>query len=376
MPRRYDALIIAAAPPGWPLPPSLRRPGAGCCCSRRVTASAGAAWSLDVPGLAVPVELGARVHPRPPRRELSPFLRKGRHGRRGSQRRRLYTERGKLEPTGEIFAEIRKAIKQAGVPRKDVSFLTYLQRDLRQLSVRARAFARRRVEGYDAGRPGARQRTRDRGGMGPAKTTRPLRRITGHSAVMARCWRGSRTGSIQQRLMLRLETIVRAVRWKPGAVEVEGTSAGRPFSAAAARAIITLPLGILQQSPECTGRGAVRSACSFNEAGRAARPGAKPGPEGVAAVRTAFWMRSTGGVMPTPRFFARCRRLFPRSGPRCPCARHCSPRGRADREPSDFPAGRRRQLSGRRWQSLGPSSASARASRSRLVTAWLARLAE
>jgi len=58
-----------------------------------------------------------------------------------------YTERGKLEPTGEIFAEIARH-QQAACPQ-DVSFLTYLQRDLRQLSVRARAFARRRVEGYD-----------------------------------------------------------------------------------------------------------------------------------------------------------------------------------------------------------------------------------
>jgi len=86
------------------------------------------------------------------------------------------------------------------VPRKDVSFLTYLQRDLRQLSVRARAFARRRVEGYDAADPArasARAIVEEWSGEDDATAASHYR----HSAVMARCWRGSRTGSIQQRLM-------------------------------------------------------------------------------------------------------------------------------------------------------------------------------
>jgi len=74
---------------------------------------------------------------------------------------------------------------------------------------------------------------------------------------------------------VRLETIVRAVRWKPGAVEVEGPPRAGHFSAAAARAIITLPLGILQQSPNAP--GAVRFAPALSMK-RAALRGLVPSP--------------------------------------------------------------------------------------------------
>jgi monoamine oxidase len=40
--------------------------------------------------------------------------------------------------------------------------------------------------------------------------------------------------------------VVREIRWKRGAVTLEGTRRGRPFRAQAPRAIITLPLGVLQ----------------------------------------------------------------------------------------------------------------------------------
>jgi monoamine oxidase len=43
------------------------------------------------------------------------------------------------------------------------------------------------------------------------------------------------------------------VRWAKGAVEVAGTFIGKPFRASAARAIITLPLGVLQLPPNAPG---------------------------------------------------------------------------------------------------------------------------
>src|SRR5262249_50047266 len=55
---------------------------------------------------------------------------------------------------------------------------------------------------------------------------------------------------------LRLQTTVREVRWAAGAVEGTGGSAGQSFEVHARRALITLPLGVLQA--EDGAPGAVR----------------------------------------------------------------------------------------------------------------------
>ena len=45
---------------------------------------------------------------------------------------------------------------------------------------------------------------------------------------------------------LQLQTVVRTVRWSRSSVEVQGTFRGEPWRAWAPRAIVTLPLGVLQ----------------------------------------------------------------------------------------------------------------------------------
>jgi len=45
---------------------------------------------------------------------------------------------------------------------------------------------------------------------------------------------------------VQLDTVVRAIRWKRGRVEVSGNWRGRPFTITGSRAIVTLPLGVLQ----------------------------------------------------------------------------------------------------------------------------------
>jgi monoamine oxidase len=52
-----------------------------------------------------------------------------------------------------------------------------------------------------------------------------------------------------ERLRLLLQATVESVRWSRGSVEVAGEFCGAPFALSAARALITLPLGVLQQPP-------------------------------------------------------------------------------------------------------------------------------
>jgi len=55
------------------------------------------------------------------------------------------------------------------------------------------------------------------------------------------------------RLRLQLQSTVRSVRWSHGSVEVGGECLGAPFAVRASRAIVTLPIGVLQQPPNTAG---------------------------------------------------------------------------------------------------------------------------
>src|SRR5207244_1873225 len=48
------------------------------------------------------------------------------------------------------------------------------------------------------------------------------------------------------RVELQLGTVVHDVHWRRGSVSVSGTSLGRSFEVSAKRAIVTLPLGVMQ----------------------------------------------------------------------------------------------------------------------------------
>lgn len=268
----------------------------------------GRAWSLDVPGLPVPVELGPEfIHGRP--EATFSLLRRAGLAAVDRTGDGWYTERGRLEPTGEIFAEIRRAIARAGVPRQDVSFETYLERDLRGLSARARAFARRRVEGYDAADPArasARAIVEEWAGEDDATAASHYRPLGGYGALTAALARGLE-GS---RVMLQRETVVRVIRWKRGAVEVEGHRRGKPCRVTASRVIVTLPLGVLQLP--AGEPGAVCFAPAL-DGKRAALRGLAPSPVIKVSLlfRSAFWDELDGGRYANAAFFRALAAPFP-----------------------------------------------------------------
>jgi len=100
----------------------------------------------------------------------------------------------------------------------------------------------------------------------------------------------SLAGALTQREDARvyLRSVVRTVRWKRGRVDVRGTFAGEPFQASASRAVITLPLGVLQLA-----RGvphAVHFAPALSEKRAALRSlGAGSAVKIVLRFRTPFW---------------------------------------------------------------------------------------
>jgi len=282
----YDVVIVGAGAAGLAAAAEIARAGRKALVLEARDRVGGRCWSLDIPGMEVPIELGAEfIHGRPAAMfSLLQELRIPAIDRVGSG---WYAERGKLRRTGDVFDEVYAAMRKAGIPRRDISFETYLNVNLRRLSPRARAFARRRVEGYDAADPArvsARAIYEEWSGeddSGPATHFRPLGGYARVLETLARTLTGS---SVE----LRLRAVASEVRWVKGRAEIAGCCDGQPFQVTAARAIITLPLGVLQLPPEHESR--VVFVPGLTAKARALR-GLAPSPvvKVVMRFRSAFW---------------------------------------------------------------------------------------
>jgi monoamine oxidase len=243
-----DILVIGAGAAGLAAAAELAPSGRSVLVLEARERTGGRVWSLGVPRVPVPVELGAEfIHGRP--QVLFSLLRKAGLAAVDRTGSAWHVERGRLCRADGAFAEIRRAIRKARRPVKDVSFETYLEREMRRLSPRARLLARRRVEGYDAADPtrvSALAILAEWSGEDDAAAPSHFRPLGGYGAVLA-ALESALEGSCVE---IRRETVVRSVRWERGRVEVEGTSCGASFRASAARAIITLPLGVLKLAQE------------------------------------------------------------------------------------------------------------------------------
>jgi monoamine oxidase len=224
-----------------------------------------------------------------------------------------YGRGGKLEHVDEVLAEIRAAIRTARPPRKDVSFEAFLDRDLRHLSAPARAFARRRVEGYDAADPArasARAILEEWASEDNEAGASHYRPAGGYGALM-----GALAAGLEgSRVDLWLNSVVRAVHWTRGQVRVTGTRQAAKgddaFRVMARKAVVTLPLGVLQRPARAA--GAVRFSPPL-AAKREALSGLAPSPvvKAVLLFRDAFWETLEGGRYRKAVFFRAPGERFP-----------------------------------------------------------------
>jgi monoamine oxidase len=287
-------VILGAGAAGLAAAAELARSGRSALVLEARERFGGRVWSLDVPGLPVPVELGAEfIHGRPA--ATFSLMRKAGIAAVDAPIVRLAVQRGGLVPRrDDLFSEVQRMMRRhaAALAKKDVSVETFLARAAHEFSEEARTFARMRVEGYEAADPArasARAIAEEWGAEGAASSGH-FRPQGGYGALLTALARGLRGSRVE----LRLKSVVRAVRWKRGAVEVAYSKAeGRSqkedlLRVAARRAIITLPLGVLQLPPRAP--GAVRFTPSLKEK-RLALDGLVSGAVIKAALlfRTPFW---------------------------------------------------------------------------------------
>ena len=239
----------------------------------------GRCWTRRVPGLQIPVELGAEfIHGEA--KVTHALLKKAGLTAVDSVREQRELAKGRWRRMN-AFAEAQRAARGAADLEPDVSFDAFLAQ--RRLPAKTKTFARMMVEGFDAADP---------------------RRVSARS--IAEEWGGGSLGAHQPRpqggygtlldwlansilasgAQLRLGAVVNRVRWQRHVATVSGTFLGERFTAKAPRVIVTLPLGVLQSGP-----------LRFREK-RAALKKLADGPVIRVALRfhTAFWEKRAAGV--------------------------------------------------------------------------------
>ena len=234
-----EIIILGAGAAGLAAAADLARAGRRVLVLEARERIGGRCWTRRLPGVSTPIELGAEfIHGQPD--VTLRLLKESGLTAIDSVRESRYVKSGRLVPIN-AFAEAQRALRGARLSR-DVSFATFLAR--RRLSERTRSFARLMVQGFDAADPklvSARSILEEWAGGDSMGASQP-RPVGGYGPLLE----SLAARALGAGARLRLQAIVREVRWRPGAVEIAGEFAGKRFVERAQRAIITLPLGVLQ----------------------------------------------------------------------------------------------------------------------------------
>jgi len=297
---RFDAIVIGAGAAGLAAASTLAEGGARVCIVEARDRLGGRIFSRIEADVPIALELGAEfVHGRSP--ATSRWLRRFNTPLVDASQNRFSVRDGKLADADRLFDEMKAGLARVRRPTKDVAFADFLDGPARTvLSPQARKFARTLAEGFDAA-----DATR-------ASTIEILKEWSGSSAADAPTFRpqggyGELISAIAAdldptRVHLHLNTVVNEVAWRPGSVVVRGMHFGQRHEFKAPRAIITLPIGVLQLPPQSP--HAVRFDPPLKQkeealAGLASGPVIKV----LLQFREAFWEALDGGRFRDAAFF-------------------------------------------------------------------------
>lgn len=245
-----DVIVIGAGAAGLAAAAELAAAGQSVCIVEARDRVGGRIFTLNEPGLPVPLELGAEfIHGESP--AILGWLGRGGAGIVDVARSRWSAEDGGLEPAGDLFDTMKDGLANLSVPEHDLPFSEFLDRAGPALDPRAREFARALVEGFDAAdaaRVSTLQTLQEWEGSSAADA--PTFRPVGGYASLLKALLGS---IFADQAQLRLNSVVHEVRWQRDAVTVAGIRLGQPFELRARKAVITLPLGVLQRPADTSG---------------------------------------------------------------------------------------------------------------------------
>jgi monoamine oxidase len=297
----HDVIVIGAGAAGLAAAAALAAGGRTVLLIEARDRIGGRIWTRHEPGLPAPIELGAEFIHGYAHCTLAWLARAGKVAIE-TQDSHWRLENGSLEQRDSYFRKVQQVLlKHQDAATHDLSLDDLLEKHLKkELTLDARKYARMMAEGFDAADTSlasARGIVEEWTGemMRNAPQSRPE---GGYSSLLTALAGALPTDKVQ----VRLQTIVREVHWSPGKVKILGECLGSPFQAEAARAVVTLPLGVLQLP------AASPDAVSFSpplEAKRKALQGLGFGPvlKVVMRFRTAFWADLDNGRYREGSFF-------------------------------------------------------------------------
>lgn len=225
-----DVVVIGAGVAGLAAAQALRAAGLDTLLIEARDRIGGRLWTLHPPGWPLPVELGAEfIHGEPEElRDLAAEPATDRHDR-GAE----------LAGTDRLFERMRAIAP----PLPDCSFEQFLH-SCCDFPVSALASARAFIEGFEAADPGrisvfSLNRERQAAAEDGAGDLAAPRRPQGGYAELLR----------RLPAPVKLGCVVERIRWRRGGVAVEAMRGSEPIECRARRALITLPLGVLQARP-------------------------------------------------------------------------------------------------------------------------------
>ena len=304
----YDVAIVGAGAAGLAAAAELGRVGRHAILIDARERVGGRIYSHREPGLPVPIELGAEfIHGE----AEAIFKVLERHGgaaiNAGGEHWSI--REGELAPSQDLFSSIQRAMRRThALQQKDMSFDEFLEAHLsRALSSDACTYARMLAQGFDAAdtkRASARAIVEEWTGGGSVNSPQ-FRPLGGYTAVLSQL-----ASELRGLVELQLNTTVRSIRWSRHKVDIRGAFLDRPFAVQAKRAVVTLPLGVLQRPARAP--DAVRFAPALKSKRDALRHLA-PGPalKVLLRFRIAFWERLENGRYRDVAFFHPREAAFP-----------------------------------------------------------------
>ena len=234
-----EVIVIGAGAAGLAAAAELVRAGCQVLVLEARERVGGRCFTRRMAGLDIPVEVGAEfIHGEA--RATRELLRAAGVKAIDSVREQRTLEGGHLRPVNG-FAEAQRAVRGGRLSR-DLSFAEFLA--ARALPAKTKTLARMMVEGFDAADPrrvSARSIIEEWGEGGSLGDSQP-RPEGGYGPLFD----GLARSLVARGLQLRLQSIVQRIEWRRGSVVVRGRFLGGPFVVRARRAVITLPLGVLQ----------------------------------------------------------------------------------------------------------------------------------
>ena len=241
----WDVAVIGAGAAGFAAALELQRHELRVVLIEARDRVGGRAWSFDPPGAPRPAELGAEfIHGRPA--ATLALLREARIAEVTVSGERWEYRNGRLTRRPEELWAGTDLIERARTLEEDESVEAFLQRFAGEPQhARAIETIRTLVAGFDAADPArASVRAIAEEWAGDASLGAGASRPVGGYGAL---FRALEARLDPEKAHLLLQTIVHEVAWRRGCVRVRATRFGRPLELTARAAIVTVPIGVLQQ---------------------------------------------------------------------------------------------------------------------------------